>query len=144
MILLDAYALVALFSDEPAADQVSDLLRQGGCVSPLVNVSESVDVLCRVHGLPFAKVAASFGQLSAAGVVTFVSPDQRSAFRAAEIRQAHYSRRACEVSIADCFLVAEAQRDDSIATADPALAVVARLESIDVIALPDSSNRRPV
>jgi hypothetical protein len=45
--------------------------------------------------------------------------------------------------MADCFLLAAASVDDRIATADSAVAAVARAETIAVVALPDSAGQHP-
>ena len=42
MIVLDAYALVALLGDEPAADAVSAMLGSGGCRISAINLAEAV------------------------------------------------------------------------------------------------------
>jgi hypothetical protein len=47
------------------------------------------------------------------------------------------------MSLADCFLVASVVDGVSIATADRPVAEIARAEGIEVIALPDSTGRRP-
>ncbi len=48
MILLDAYALVALLRGEAAGDEVEKLVRAGDCAATLVNVSECVDDVANV------------------------------------------------------------------------------------------------
>ena len=143
MILLDAYALVALLADEPAAAETEKLLRGGGCAAVVVNLAEAVDVSCRVHGLEEEDVRSSLEPLFASAALTAVSPGEATAWRAARLRVRHYARRARPVSLADCFLVAAAGAGDAIATSDAPLAQVARDESIDVIALPDSTGHRP-
>ena len=47
------------------------------------------------------------------------------------------------VPLADCFLIAAAGADDSVATADGPVAEAAREEGIAVHALPDSGGDRP-
>jgi rRNA-processing protein FCF1 len=69
--------------------------------------------------------------------------DESVAWRGALLRARHYHRSTSALSLADCVLVASAGPDDSIATADPAVATAARAEGIDVIALPSSSGQRP-
>jgi predicted nucleic acid-binding protein len=62
----------------------------------------------------------------------------------ASLRRRHYDRATRELSLADCFLLAAASRlDASIATSDPGVASAAREESLELIALPDSTGRRP-
>ncbi len=65
------------------------------------------------------------------------------AWRGAFLRGRHYARGSCEVSLADCLLLASAGEGDSVATADTSVVAVARAEGIEVAALPDTSGRRP-
>jgi uncharacterized protein with PIN domain len=143
VILLDAYALVALLAEEPAAADTERLLREGDCGAVVVNLAEAVDVACRVHGLDEEEIRSSLEPLVAASVLAAVEASEAMAWRAAELLARHYARRARPLSLADCFLVAAARDGDAIATADGPVAHVARAEAIDVIALPDSSGRRP-
>jgi PIN domain nuclease of toxin-antitoxin system len=143
LILLDAYALIALLRDEPAADEVEGLLRGGDCAVSVVNLAESIDVSCRVHHLALEDVRNALTPLILAGQVRPLVPDERSAWKAAELRNAYYQRKSCELSLADCFLLSAALPGDKIATADAPAARVARLEEIEVIALPDSEGARP-
>lgn len=143
MILLDVYALVALLADEPAATEVEDLLRGGGCGAVLVNLAEAIDVSCRVHGLDEDDVRAALEPLLASAALASVSPTEPMAWRAAALRVRHYTRRATPVSLADCFLISAAEDGDEIATADTPLATIARAEGVAIVGLPDSSGRRP-
>jgi predicted nucleic acid-binding protein len=143
VILLDAYALVALLADEPAATETEQLLRAGDCGAMVVNLAEAIDVACRVHGLDEEEVRSILEPLVAAKVLAAVAADESTAWRAARLRVRHYARRARPVSLADCFLVAAAGAEDAIATSDAPVARVARAEGIRVIALPDSAGRRP-
>lgn len=143
MTLLDAYALVAFLGDEPAATEVEELLRAGGCRVGLVNLSEAADVLGRVYGLDEAAVRLPIELLVETEQLELIAPSRTTAWRAAGLRRAHYHRNDCALSLADCFLLATAERGEEIATADPAVAAAARTESLAVRALPDSSGRRP-
>ena len=143
MILLDAYALIALLGEEPAADEVEELLRRGDCSASVVNLAEAIDVSCRVHDLTLGDVRKALGALILGGQVRVIIPDEESAWRAAELRQRYYARKSCELSLADCFLIGAATSVDQIATADAPAAHVARSEGIEVIPLPDSSGSRP-
>ncbi len=143
MTLLDAYALVALLGDEPAAEEVEQLLRGGRCRVGLLNLSEAADVLGRIHGLEPAEVRLPIELLVGTGQLELITPSPATAWRAAELRQASYDRNDCALSLADCFLLATAEPGEEIATADPALAAVARTVSLAVRGLPDSSGRRP-
>jgi PIN domain nuclease of toxin-antitoxin system len=143
VILLDAYALVALLRGEAAGDEVEKLVCTRDCAATLVNVSECVDVSCRVYGRAFEDVREVFGRLAVSELLLVVAPNEETAFRAGDLRQTHYAKRTCEISLADCYLIAGAGTDDEIATADPAVAAVARAEGIAIVPLPDSSGRRP-
>jgi predicted nucleic acid-binding protein len=140
--LLDAYALIALLLGEPAAEEVKGVLRSGACGVPVLNLAESVDVCGRVHLLPPREVRSALEPLLDAHV-DVVHPREEDAWRAAELRIRYYDREGRALSLADCFLIAAARGDDSIATADPAVAETARLEGIEVAALPDQSGRLP-
>ena len=62
----------------------------------------------------------------------------------AQLRSRHYDRSQRAVSIADCILVAHARVGDSVATADPGVAGMARDEGVHVIGLPDRTGRWPL
>lgn len=144
MTLLDAYALVALVADEPAAQEVEELLRAGTCRVVVVNLAEAVDITTRAHGLEARDVRRALEPLLASDVLGAVSPTEAAAWEAARIRIEHYDRNDCALSLADCFLLAQALADeDQLATADPAVATVARQLGVGVIGLPDTKGRRP-
>ncbi len=139
MILLDAYALVALLADEPAAEETEELLRQRDCGAVLLNLAEAVDISCRVHHLDEGDVRAVLDPLVATGKVSLLTPSEATAWRAARLRIRYYARKTRAVSLADCFLLASAEEGDAIATADPPVAEVARAEGIELIPLPDAT-----
>jgi predicted nucleic acid-binding protein len=143
LILLDAYPIVAYLVDEPAAGEVQALLDRGQALATSVNLAEAIDVACRVHGLSEQLVRDAVELLAAADLLTVTAPDAAVAIKAARLRIAYYRRRERPLSIADCFLLATAGAGDSVATADPAIAEVARSESIQLLPLPDSSGHRP-
>ena len=142
MILLDAYALVALLAGEAAGAEVEQLLRDGQTGVTSVNLAEAIERTRRVHEVPHAKVRHALEALLGP-VILVLAPAEREAWRAADLRARYYDRSARAVSIADCFLLAAAGSGDSIATSDPAVAATARDEAIEVVALPDSAGRRP-
>jgi uncharacterized protein with PIN domain len=141
--VLDAYALVALIAGEPAEALVEEILRSGDAAITSINFGEAIDVSCRVHGLDTNAVRGVVEPLVLDGHLSVRAVDETSAWRAAQLRVGYYDRRACAISIADCFLLAAAGPDDRVATADPAVAAVAKAEAITVLPLPDSSGRRP-
>lgn len=142
MILLDAYALLALARDEPAADEVEAIIRAGDAAISSVNLLEVLDGLLRRYGWSPAETSARVGLLIGERL-RVVPADAEIAWRGALLRARYYDRSACALSLADCVLLASARRDDAVVSSDPALAAVARKEGIDFVALPDSSGRRP-
>jgi len=143
MIVLDAYALVAMLASEPAAVDVKALLREEDCAISTLNLAEAADVLQRVRGVDIGETRNVLGSL-APGVLTLVDVDERCAWRAAMLRSTHYRRRASELSLADCVLLATAKPGrDSVATSDAPVLRAARREGLGTIPLPDTQSRRP-
>jgi uncharacterized protein with PIN domain len=143
--LLDAYALVALVADEPAAEDVEQLLRDGSPARVVtVNLAEAIDISDRVHEIPVGEIRESLEPLFLVRTLTGVPSGEDEAWLAAGLRAKHYDRKSCPLSLADCFLLAHALASgDDIATSDPPLAGVARTEGVSVVGLPDSAGRRP-
>jgi PIN domain nuclease of toxin-antitoxin system len=142
MIFLDAYAVLALALDEPAADEVAQLIRGGGAVLTAVNLLETADYIIRRAGIDEAEARAQLS-LIVGDPVRIVPVTEEHAWRGARLRARHDDRERCAVSFADCVLLAAPGEDDSVATSDPAVAAVARAEGIGLVALPDTSGRRP-
>jgi uncharacterized protein with PIN domain len=143
-MFLDAYGLVALVADEPAAEEVEKILREGEARVVIVNLAEAVDISQRVHGLSNEEVRVVLEPLLLGSVLSAAISDEPQAWLAAELRAKHYNRNTSALSMADCFLVAHALTDSGpIATSDPALAAAARAEGVDVVALPDTAGARP-
>ncbi len=138
MTLLDAYALIAFLVGGPAAPQVRAILRDGDAAVSTANVVEVLDVSQRVRDLPIDRTMEILEPLFDASLET-TSLDIAVARRAAEIRAKHYHRSSRPISLADAVLIASAQRDDSIATADPHVLAVARAENLKTVALPAES-----
>ncbi len=126
--VLDSFALLAYFEDEPGGHRVKAVLAQAArqrvevCVS-VVNYGEVVYITEREHGLRVAhKLIAALDQLP----ITLVDADRRSALAAAHIKAKH------SLSYADAFAVALAQaRYATVLTADPELRAVETLVSIE-------------
>jgi predicted nucleic acid-binding protein len=133
LTVLDAYALVALLADEPAADEVASLLAEGGCAVTHVNLCESVYVLHRAYGIGIEESRPVLAPLLSEHVRQLAS----------ELRIRHYDRRVRPLSLADCVLIAAAGDGDRIATADAPVAEAARAEGIAVVPLPDIAGARP-
>ena len=142
MIWLDAYGLVAMLGREPAAPRIRDLFGSERLSMTTVNLAEAVDVLSRVHDLRIADTRQDIIRLKQAGM-SVVEVTEEVAWRAATLRARHYRRGKQAVSMADCVLLAAAAAGDGVATADPGVAEVARLESVRLIALPDRAGRLP-
>lgn len=140
--VFDATAIVALALDEPAAEEVEGLLRRGGCRISAANVCDAIDQLKRVRGIPDRELIEGFETL-AAEAYEVVPVEQRIARRAAELRGRHYDRRDKDLSLADCMALATVADGDALATSDGPLAVAARAEGFEVIALPSSTGARP-
>lgn len=141
-VVLDAQPVVAFLADEPAAAEVAALLAGGQPQISVVNAGEVLDVLIRVRRLDpdLARLLVD-GLLDEA--VEGVPVSHELALRAGEVRAAAYHRQHLPVSFADCVALATAEPDGRLATSDPALAMLARAEGVEVIALPDSHGRRP-
>ena len=145
MTFLDAYGLVAFVADESAADEVEQLLRDEAPVGVVVgNLAEAIDISQRVHGLSTRAVQDALEPLFLDETLASVTSHASDAWQAAALRSKHYDRKACAVSLADCFLLGHAMSaDDAIATSDPALAGIARAEGVRIVALPDRRGDRP-
>jgi predicted nucleic acid-binding protein len=142
-VLLDAFALIALLRDEPAADDVETILRRGEAAMSAVNLAEALDVLQRVDGVDRARLDELTGPLVRESI-PLLAVDERTARDGAEVRARRYHRTRAPLSLADCLLVAAASATDAaIATADRPLAGAARAEDVDVVELPDARGRRP-
>jgi PIN domain nuclease of toxin-antitoxin system len=140
--LLDAYALVALLADEPAAVEVERILRTGDAAVTVVNLAEAIDVTSRVHRVAENDIRTALEPLLGTAVAV-VAQGEAAAWCAAELRRHYYERRSTPLSLADCLLLAAIGDADEVATADPAVSQVARSEGRRVVALPDSAGTRP-
>jgi len=143
--VLDASALVAFLTDEPARDPVEALLRRRPPPSiSAVNLVETIDVLVRIRGDDERSVRDRVDWLIVGGLE--IEPVWLPIARAAgAIRGRHYHRVRAPISHADAVCVATALTLGSdLATSDADLATVARSLGVPVIALPDSAGRLPV
>jgi ribonuclease VapC len=141
-VLLDAFALIALLRDEPAADEVEKILRRGEAAMSAVNLAEALDVLQRVDSVDRARLEALTRPLVSESLQLLVV-DERTARDGADLRARRYHRTRAPLSLADCLLLAAARGADAVvATADRPLAGAARAEGLEVASLPDSRGRR--
>lgn len=134
MILLDAYALVALLAGRPAGVRVRALLRDGAGVAT-ANLVEAYEVSQRRYGVAIDRSAEILEPLFDQ-VLRTIPLDRVVARRAAELRSKHYHRAKRPISLADAILLASASPGDSIATADPDVLAIAAVEGIPTIELP--------
>ncbi|HWX44624.1 MAG TPA: PIN domain-containing protein [Solirubrobacteraceae bacterium] len=134
-VLLDAFALIALLAEEPAADDVEALLRRGEAAITAVNLAEALDVLQRVQGIPRERLEALTAPLVGERM-TLIAIDERIARDAADIRARRYHRTRAPLSLADCILLAATGESDALATGDGPLIRVAEAENVQVKALP--------
>lgn len=114
--VLDSFALLALFQDEPGADQVDQLLRgaQRGQVylaMTVINLGEVIYRTIREKGLARAdEVLARIEELA----IKIVDVDRELALTAAYLKGSH------RLAYAGCMVAALAQRvDGTIVTGDP-------------------------
>jgi predicted nucleic acid-binding protein len=134
-VLLDAFALIALLADEPAADEVEALLRRGEAAITAINLAEALDVLQRVEGIPRERLEAMTAPLVGERMA-LVPINERIARDAADIRARRYHRTRAPISLADCILLAATGESDALATADGPLIRVAEVEGVQVRTLP--------
>jgi len=142
LILLDANALVSLLGGQPAEVEVAELLQQGNCAIPAPCLSEVVDRLVRIFEVEPPTLSERLGALID-GVLPVLPTDQRIAWRAGELHAAHYHRTRSPLSLADCLLLATAEPDDKVASADGAVIATAKKLEIEAIPLLDSKGNRP-
>jgi predicted nucleic acid-binding protein len=138
--LIDASALIALLGAEPAAGEVQEMLKRGAAMTTL-NLAEAIDRLKRRYDLEIERTRPVIEGLLAKSLMLLpLGPAQ--AWRAGEIRAAHYHRSRCPISLADAVLVASAPAGGRIASSDAPLLTVAASEGIATAVLPDSKGRR--
>lgn len=140
MIVLDAYAVLALLKGEPATAEVQALLdRHEDAALTVLGVAEVVDHLVRLVGATDEAAALDVAQL---GLAEPDPLDVGLGLRAGLLRARHYHRRTRAVSLADCVVAETARAHDApAASADPHLLDVCRDEGIAVLPLPGSDGR---
>lgn len=132
--VLDAYALIALRLDEPAAEEVERILRSGDAAVTSVNYGEALDRLVRARQIPEPRVRAAFEPLLDTSLrrIDVGFPLVETAVR---LRAKHYHRGRSPLSLADCICVASAGADGAVATADEAMLAMADVEGIRSVRL---------
>jgi predicted nucleic acid-binding protein len=142
--VIDASALIAIFAGEPASAQVEQILKTANARVSVINLGEVYDHFMRVRKTSRRAIDERVNALRHARAFALLPVDEQLATRAGELRATHYHRVRRPVSQADCVALATAEAlNDSLATTDPDLAAMARDENVELIALPDSSGRRP-
>lgn len=111
-LVLDAFALLAFFKDEPAAERVQELLRgRQALFLSIVNLGEVFYKTVRANGVDKAQQVLS---LIDTYPIEIVDVDRELALTAARLKGVY------KMSYADCFVVALAQRlDATVVTGDP-------------------------
>ena len=123
---------------------MEELLNADGARVPVVNLCEVLDVSRRTHAVPEPEIRRVIEPLLLAGRLSAVRSGTTEAWIAADVRARYYDRKGRALSLADCFLLAHAATNgEELATADRAVAEVARAEGQTVISLPDSAGERP-
>ena len=143
MTVLDAQAIVAGLTAEPAMSEVARILHDRDSIPMVsaVTVGETMDVLVRVRHHRVEHCDAQL-QLLYSGGLEVVPVDEEIGRLAGLLRARHWNRDSRPVSLADCTALATAMlNQEAIATADAALIDAARAEGHPVIVLPDSRGR---
>lgn len=130
--VLDAYGLLALFDEEPAAPDVERLLARGDVAMSTVNLAEAAERKVRLSTVTIGEFRDVVGTLP----LSLIPYSETHAWRAADLRARYYHRQHSALSLADCCLVAVATPADRVATADPAVLRMATAEGIGTIELP--------
>ncbi|MDP4013878.1 MAG: PIN domain-containing protein [Candidatus Nanopelagicales bacterium] len=141
-VLVDAYAVIAYLRDEPASDQVADLLR-GQTLLAAVNAAEIMDQMVRVWHQDPDDVQVALALLVRSGM-TIPDAGEVTALEAGRLRARHYDKRSCCVSMADCFAAATALAAGvPLATSDPDLVALVLAENGKALPLPDGRGHVP-
>ena len=134
--VLDACAVIAVFLDEPAAEDVAQVLEAGAARVTTVGLAEVVDTMVRIHGADEDDLVADLGSLDLIDPAPLHSD---TALAAARLRARHYHRVRRSVSLADCVAAETARQRGRLATSDHALLDLCAEEGIPYLALPGST-----
>jgi ribonuclease VapC len=114
--VMDSYALIAFFEDEPGADRVAGILKEiissrtRGYLS-IINWGEIYYSICREQG---AETAENVLSQIAQYPLQLVEADKALTYEAAKLKAEH------RIAYADCFAAALAQKlSASVVTGDP-------------------------
>lgn len=137
MILLDAYAVIAVLTGEPAAPAVQRLLESDD--RPAVTTAgivEVLDHLIRRYATAEQDALSAVSRLELESIML----TEEIAIAAGLLRARHYRRSARSVSLADCVAAETARAIDvPLATADPGLVAMCEDEGISLVRLPAAS-----
>lgn len=140
MTILDTSGVIAYIDEEPAADAVDELLRQGGIRLTTVGLSEVIDQRLRNSG---ETLDDTLERLADYGIRDPVPLDEDIGIRAGVLRAAYHRRWGTALSIVDCVAAATAAAlEVPLATSDAHLLDMAYKEGIDVVPLATSLGRR--
>ena len=134
IFVLDSFALLAFFQDEPAADEVESLLQRGlrgevRLAMTVANLGEVVYRTIREHG--FERAQEVLGHIEEYDI-DMVDVDHELALTAAYVKGTH------RISYADCLAVALAQRlDAAVVTGDPDFAQAEDTVRIEWLSTPE-------
>ena len=137
MTVLDAFAVIALLKDEPAAADVAILIAaEPPPALTALGVAEVLDHLVRLMGVDEEEAVLDLAQL---GLAEPHAVDGDTASRSGRLRARHYHRRDCAISLADCVAAEVARRAGTpLATSDPHLLDTCHDEGIPYLVLPDA------
>lgn len=136
MIVLDAAPLIAFFTGAPGGAEVRALIAGPDPAGvTVVNLAEVYDVLDRWFGVSEREMRATVDPLIG-DPIGVVVPTLEGARRAGALRARHYRNRTCELSLADCFLLAAVGDGDRLATFDRAVLRVAGVEGLGALSIP--------
>lgn len=122
------------------AAEVEEILRAGDAAIGSVNLFEVADYFMRREGWSDVATQVALTQL-VDEAITVIDAGRDIARRGAVLRARHYGKRSRELSLADCMLLASVGPTDSLATSDPGVAAVARVEEISLVPLRDAAGR---
>jgi predicted nucleic acid-binding protein len=143
--VVDAFPLIEFLVQGPVTPEIARLFADENPASiATLNLAETYDVLIRVVGREAEQIDERIQEMALIGALEIVPLSDEVARRAGSLRAEHYDQRARNVSMADCVAAATAEAlSDSLATPDSHLTEMAREIGLEVIALPDSSGRKP-
>src|SRR5438105_764176 len=106
MTILDAYPLIAWILDEPAANDVADILKKQNSVQmSSVNLAEVIDVIGRTAPKDYILLDQSLSLLTD-GSLEIITADEDICRLAGSLRVRYYQRGASPLSLADCIALA--------------------------------------